>query len=124
MWTQNARDWYRGLDPRRKKEMTKAVEAFRQNGPEQRWPRVGTIQGSRLHKMRELRSVGGHQRLLFTYDQGQAVMLHGGDKRGTWNAWYPGAIKKAERVFAEHLRQQGRRPPWERTGTRSGGRTR
>jgi hypothetical protein len=123
-WTDEARRWFEHLGQRQKKEMTKAIEAMSQRGPEQRWPRVGTIRESRLHKMRELRSVGGHLRLLFTYDRNRPLMLHGGDKANQWNRWYPKHVRAAERSYAAHLRSQGRRPPWERAGNRSNGRTR
>jgi hypothetical protein len=63
-WTPEAERWLTKLGPRPRKEMTKALDEFAQGGPGQRWPRVGTIRDSRLHKMRELRSVGGNLRLV------------------------------------------------------------
>jgi hypothetical protein len=123
VWTPEAEKWFKKLPARQRKEMIKALDAFAEGGPGQRWPRVGTIGGSRLHKMRELRSVGGHLRLLFANDNGRAVMLHGGDKTHQWNEWYPKNIKRAENAYVKHLRAQGRRPPWEKGGGRSDGRT-
>jgi hypothetical protein len=90
----------------------KAIGQLEARGPTLGRPRVDSIKGSRLHNMKELRA-GKGLRVLFAFDRsGEAVLLHGGDKDGQWNRWYPGAIRAAERTFAEDQRQSGRSARW------------
>lgn len=35
----------------------------------------------------------------------RAVLLVGGDKRGQWNRWYPGAIRQTEERYEQHRRE-------------------
>ena len=90
--------------------------------------RVSLIRGSRHHNMKELRSVGGHIRILFAFDHHQrGVVLLGGDKTNDWTGWYKRNIPVADRLYDEHLRSIGKEPPWlarARTGERSAGSSR
>jgi hypothetical protein len=73
-------------------------------------PLVGTVSGSRLPNLRELRpgSSGSTEvRLLFIFDPYRhAVFLVGGDKSGKWPDWHKTAIPQAEEVYAEYLRNE------------------
>jgi len=67
---------------------------------------VDRIKGSRHHNMKELRSIGGHIRILFAFDPIRAaILLVGGDKTGQWSAWYRENIPVADHLYDEHLEQ-------------------
>jgi hypothetical protein len=118
-----AQKWYRQLGQRDRIEIDKTIRAIAQAGPGLRRPLVGTISRSRHHNMREARSVGGNQRILFAFDPNRhAVMLVGGDKTDRWQKWYRENIPKADRIYDQHLRGGG---VWATSrGRNSGPRTR
>jgi hypothetical protein len=54
--------------------------------------------------MKELRSTGGHVRILFAFDPArQAILLLGGDKTGNWKGWYQENIPQADELYDKHL---------------------
>lgn len=100
--------WLGGLDLERAMQVTAAMRRLQKAGPVLGRPRVDSIQGSRVHNLKELRVLGS-VRVLFAFDRHrQAVMLVGGDKHGSWNRWYRQHIPVAERLFEDH---QGRNGP-------------
>ena len=100
--------WLRELDSERAVQVSAAMRRVVRIGPSLGRPRVDSIKGSRIHNLKELRVHGG-VRVLFAFDPNRrAVMLVGGDKTGTWNRWYRGAIPAAESAYATHLRSIGR----------------
>jgi hypothetical protein len=57
--------------------------------------------------MRELRI--GTIRVLFAFDPHRvAILLLGGDKRGTWNDWYASALPEADDLYEAHLEEIAR----------------
>lgn len=81
-----------------------AVDMLAENGPSLGRPLVDSIKGSRHHNMKELRSVGGHIRLLFVFDPKRAaILLVGGDKTDRWKSWYSEHIPIADDLYDEHL---------------------
>ena len=71
-------------------------------------PFVDSLQGSRLHNLKELR-IGEGLRVLLAFDPNRrAVMLTGGDKTGRWGRWYPAQIRTAERLYGDYLRSIGK----------------
>lgn len=68
---------------------------------------MGTVKASRHKNMKELRppSAGSTEiRVLFAFDPKRtAVLLPGGDKRGTWTDWYRGSIPIADARYEDHL---------------------
>jgi hypothetical protein len=70
-------------------------------------PDVDRIKGSQHHNMKELR-LGPSVRALFIFDDRDALMLTGGDKRGAWNGWYPPKIREADRIYEQHRRDNGK----------------
>jgi hypothetical protein len=55
--------------------------------------------------MKELRSRGGHLRVLFAFDpKRQAILLVGGDKTNDWEGWYDRNIPVADRLYDDHLK--------------------
>lgn len=118
-FTQEAKKWYLSLKPEDKVRVTASINRLKQIGPTLGRPTADRITGSRHHNMKELRSTGGHLRVLFAFDRRQrAVLLVGGDKTNDWKGWYRTNIPKADRLFDQHLRDNGGEGPW-----RNGGRT-
>jgi hypothetical protein len=124
-FTKEATTWYLSLKPEDKVRVTASISRLRQIGPTLGRPTADRIKGSRHHRMKELRSTGGHLRVLFAFDNRQrAVLLVGGDKTNNWNRWYRDNIPKADRLFDQHLRENGGEGPWRNGGRGSDGPTR
>ena len=105
--------WSRGLSAERRAQVEGAIAYVAAGGPTLGRPHVDRIHGSRVHKLKEAR-VGRGTRLLFAFDSNRdLVMLLGGDKTGTWNRWYPRQVDRAERLYLEHERNNGKDPPWQ-----------
>jgi hypothetical protein len=120
-FTPEAEGWLRGLAPRDRKRIDKALEGLEQHGPVLGRPRGDSIRGSRYHNMKELRSVGGHLRALYAFDRNRsAIVLVGGDKAANWKRWYKQNIPVADQRYERHLRQRGDEPPWRTRGPRTG----
>jgi hypothetical protein len=98
------------LDPELRDKVIGAEARVLKEGPTLGRPRVDTIHGSRLAKLKEAR-IDRSVRVLFAFDSNQdAVMLVGGDKAGKWERWYPPNIKAAERLYDTHERSIGKEP--------------
>lgn len=110
--------WSQRLPAERQAKLEGAIRRVREGGPNLGRPHVDVIHGSKLHKLKEVRVDRG-VRVLFAFDSKQdAVMLLGGDKTGKWNRWYPKMVQRAERLYREHERRNGKEPPWQRQTTR------
>jgi hypothetical protein len=106
--TREFEQWFRSLSAERTNQVTAAMRRVANVGPVLGRPRVDSINGSRVHNLKELRLDDG-VRVLFAFDPNRrAVMLVGGDKTGSWNRWYVRHIPIAERLYAEHLRSIGK----------------
>jgi hypothetical protein len=100
----------RTLDSDRRANVAAAIARVARHGPTLGRPHVGTIRGSRVAKLKELRIDRG-ARVLFAFDsRRRPVMLIGGDKTGAWNRWYPPMIRAAEAALADHERSIGKEP--------------
>ena len=99
--------WLTTLPPHTLARVTAGMDRVQRGGSTLGRPDVDLIKGSRHHKMKELR-VGTSVRVLFAFDAGDPLMLTGGDKRGSWNAWYPRKIREAERLYDEYRREDGK----------------
>jgi hypothetical protein len=97
-------EWFLGLDDPGASLVRDAVDLLAERGPALGRPLADRISGSRLHNLKELRpgSAGRTEmRILYIFDtQRRAVLLVAGDKSGSWNRWYGGAIKLAEERYA------------------------
>jgi hypothetical protein len=103
--------WLEGLDAERSAQVRGGLNRVSAGGPSLGRPRVDSINGSRLHNLKELRLRNGI-RVLFAFNPNrEAVMLVGGDKTGSWDRWYVRKIAVAERLYADHLRSMGRVEP-------------
>jgi hypothetical protein len=117
--TPEAKRWYAALEPEAKARVTASINRLRQVGPMLGRPTADRVHASRHHNMKELRSTGGHLRVLFAFDDRQrAVLLVGGDKTNNWKGWYRENIPKADKLFDQHRRDNGGEGRW-----RNGGRT-
>ena len=103
-FTEDAEAWIRGLDEHDFDRIAPAIDLLEQHGPALGRPTVDRIKGSRHHNMKELRSRGGHLRVLFCFDPSrQAILLVGGDKTDNWQGWYEESIPLADRLYDRHL---------------------
>lgn len=122
-FTPEAERWFDGLGAKDADRIGAAIDALREHGPHLGRERADSIRGSRHHNMKELRSVGGHIRMLFAFDPRQrGVLLLGGDKTNDWKGWYKRNIRVADNLYDRHLRSIGNGAPWAgrtRTGERS-----
>ncbi|MFZ0040064.1 MAG: type II toxin-antitoxin system RelE/ParE family toxin [Solirubrobacteraceae bacterium] len=126
-FTVEAERWYMGLSSRDADRIGVVLDRLEEEGPTLGRPRADRIKGSRHHKMKELRSRGGHLRALFAFDsERRAVVLVGGDKTGDWKGWYQRNIKRADERFDKYMRDSGKEGSWRpnprRAGRRSEGR--
>lgn len=120
MWdvevTAEFRAWYLALDDAAADAVGAAIDVLSDRGPTLGRPLVDRITGSASHNMKELRvSVGGRRlRVLFVFDpRGTAILLLGGDKTGSWSAWYAEAIATADESYERYLtelRNEGELP--------------
>ena len=115
--------WLRRLTEKDRLRIEGSIEQLRLDGPSLVAGRSKLIKTSRHHNMKELRSVGGHLRVLYAFDPRQrAVLLVGGDKAGDWNGWYSKYVKVADAAYSKHLRSLGKEGAWKTTTRTSRGR--
>lgn len=96
--------WYLALPAADQDAIAKALDALEATGPTLGRPFVDVIKASRHQNMKELRSSGGHFRLLFAFDRTRAAFVCvGGDKRDDWSGWYERNVPLADLRYDEHL---------------------
>jgi hypothetical protein len=103
------REWYSSQTVDLREAIAAAVDALAQAGPDLGRPLVDTLKGSRYPNMKELRvqHQGRPYRILFIFDpRRNAYLILGGDKSGD-PRWYEVAIRKADRIYAQYLREIG-----------------
>lgn len=100
-------DWFIEQAEFIKVEVTAAVRVLEQIGPRLGRPLVDTLAGSKYANMKELRVKAQGQviRIAFAFDPDQmALLLTAGAKQGrSQKRFYEALIRKADRLFAEHL---------------------
>jgi hypothetical protein len=111
--TTELRTWLNTLAPETANRVTAAMDRVAAGGPARGRPLVDHVKGSRHHKMKEMRT--GTIRVLFVFDGGGPLMLYGGDKRRAGNAWYPRAVRTADRLYDTYRQDNGKGGPgWRR----------
>lgn len=90
-----------------------AVDILEEVGPSLGRPLVDRIELEPDHsdwtpvfgrRLKELRPLGTHVRILFTFSPDRTlVLLYAGDKAGQWNDWYRDAIPAAGCLYGEYL---------------------
>jgi hypothetical protein len=101
--------WYDCLNEHEWESVNSAVAKLVLYGPTLGRPYVDTLLGSKYPNMKELRiqHQGHPYRILFIFDpRRNAYLILGGDKTGAKN-WYADAIRRAEAIYAQHLREIG-----------------
>jgi hypothetical protein len=111
-FTPEAEAWIDQLSEQEFDRIAPAIDQLEEHGPSLGRPTVDSIKGSRHHNMKELRSRGGHLRVLFAFDpERKAILLVGGDKTNDWQGWYRTNIPVADRLYDQHLEAlKGRTP--------------
>jgi hypothetical protein len=106
-YTDEFEEWWDDLDQEEQERITAAVELLMDRGPNLGRPTAAEVAGSSIHNLKELRPRGTSIRILFVFDPRRtAILLLGGDKaEAGWKAWYPDAMKEAERLYAQHLEE-------------------
>jgi hypothetical protein len=104
-------EWYNSLNVQEWESINGAVAKLEKYGPTLGRPYVDTLTGPNLRypNMKELRvqHQGRPYRILFVFDpRRNAYLILGGDKTGNSN-WYITAIRKAEAIYAQHLKEIG-----------------
>jgi hypothetical protein len=102
-------EWYRDLVQAERASVAATVELLEMHGPELRRPHVDTLRGSKFPNLKELRiqQCGRPFRILFAFDpRRNACLILGGDKSGDKN-WYIDAIRRADAIYAQHLKEIG-----------------
>jgi hypothetical protein len=128
-FTPQAEQWYMGLGREDTNRIAAAFNQLERKGPTLGRPFADSIEGSRHHNMKELRSIGGHLRALFAFDpRRHAIVLLGGDKANDWKGWYERNVARADKLYDNHLRALGKEGTWPtgtaRAGARSAGASR
>lgn len=101
------RDWYLSRPVDLREAVAAAVDSLAQAGPDPGRPLVDTLKGSRYPNMKELRVQHRERpyRILFIFEpRRNAYLILGGDKSGD-SRWYESAIRQAEKIYAQHLRE-------------------
>lgn len=98
--------WWLTLADYIQDDIDRAVILLEEYGPTLGYPYSSDIKGSKI-ALRELRvqSNGHPVRVLYAFDPVRsALLILGGDKTGN-SRWYEENVPKAERLFAEHLKE-------------------
>ena len=102
--TDQASEWLLSLDQDDRTAIAGSIDLLEQLGPNLGRPAVDSVNSSRHHNMKELRSVGGNLRALFCFDPRRtAIVLRGGDKTNDWVGWYDRNIPLADELYDEYL---------------------
>ena len=101
-FTAQAEQWMLSLDEDDYDAVMARIELLEQHGPSLGRPTVDSIEMSRHPNMKELRM--GTLRALFVFDpERNAIVLVGGDKRGSWNGWYDEYVPLADDLYGAHV---------------------
>lgn len=110
-------DWLDTLETDAVAMIFAALEHLQSEGPNLGRPLVDTLAGTQVKNLKELRPASPKNseiRIIFAFDpKRNAVMLLGGDKskgknnKAKWADWYKKEIPRAEKIYAEHLKQIG-----------------
>ncbi|HXR40175.1 MAG TPA: type II toxin-antitoxin system RelE/ParE family toxin [Terracidiphilus sp.] len=104
--------WYNSLNEQEGVSVDTSVDMLAEYGPALGRPHVDTPRGSRYTNLKELRvqHLGRPLRILFAFDpRRNAYLILGGDKTGDAR-WYVDAIRRAEAIYAQHLKEPVQKP--------------
>lgn len=102
-YTNEFEAWWETLDEEEQEAIDAAVELLEERGPALGRPLADNVHRSRHPNMKELRPAHAI-RVLFAFDPRRvAILLIGGDKRGSWNRWYDEMVPIADTLYDQHL---------------------
>ncbi len=108
-YTDEFEAWWETLNEEEQEAIDAAVELLEERGPALGRPLADNVHQSRHPNMKELRPARAI-RVLFAFDPRRvAILLIGGDKRGSWNRWYDEMVPVADALYDEHLAEVGER---------------
>ena len=99
--------WWDSLNADEQESVAFSVRLLEERGVHLKRPHADAIHGSRYANLRELRCQheGRPYRVLYAFDPRRtAMLLIGGDKTGN-PAWYEEFVPRAEKIYAQHLRE-------------------
>ncbi|MGH3430907.1 MAG: type II toxin-antitoxin system RelE/ParE family toxin [Mycobacteriales bacterium] len=100
--------WWETLAEEEQEAIDAAVELLEERGPALGRPLADGVHQSRHPNMKELRPMTSI-RVLFAFDPRRvAILLIGGDKRGSWNRWYDEMVPVVDALYDEHLAEVGK----------------
>ena len=105
-YTDEFESWWVEQSTDTQDDIDRVVILLEECGPALGYPYSSEIKGSTI-ALRELRvqSNGRPYRILYAFDPDRsALLLLGGDKTGN-DLWYRQNVPRAERLFAEHLKE-------------------
>jgi hypothetical protein len=106
-FTDEFSEWWNSMNEGEQEDVQASVILLRERGPALGRPHVDLVTSSAYPNMKELRTQhnGKPYRTLFAFDPRRiAILLIGGDKTGN-DRWYVEFVPRADKVYAEHLRQ-------------------
>lgn len=106
-YTDEFKEWWDTLTEGQQEDLVVSVELLKNLGPGLPRPHADVVKGSKYANMKELRtqSKGKPLRTFFAFDPRRcAILLIGGDKTGD-KRFYDKMILKADKLYAEHLKQ-------------------
>lgn len=106
-YTGEFESWWNGLEQGEQASVNAGVILLQKLGPDLRAPYSSRITTSKHSHMRELRvqHSGEPYRVLYAFDpRRKAILLLGGKKTGD-DRWYDKFVRKADRLYDEHLAQ-------------------
>jgi hypothetical protein len=103
-------EWWDGLTADEQENINACVILLQKRGPNLGFPYSTGVAQSRYSRMRELRvqHAGRPYRVLYALDPDRsAILLTGGDRSGN-DRWYDIYVPRADRLYAEYLRECAR----------------
>ena len=100
-------EWWHSLREQEQDDVTATVELLAERGPKLPFPYSSGIEGSKFSHMRELRiqSRGNPIRIFYAFDPRRvAVLLIGGIKTGKERRFYKEYVRKADKLYEQHLK--------------------
>jgi len=99
--------WLEAQPRSTKVKVEKVLQLLIDHGPHLGRPLVGSIVGSAISNLKELRVSSSNQlaiRILFCFTPARmALLLVAGDKSNNWSKWYSEAIEQAEEIYEQQL---------------------
>lgn len=112
--------WWNSLTADEQESVAFGVGLLQAKGPALARPYADTVDQSAYRNMKELRiqHEGRPYRILFAFDPRRVgMLLIGGDKTGNPN-WYEEYVPRADKIYAQHLRELERDNAEGPTGSR------